>query len=268
MLHLSIALTLLTQVPASKPAAPAATPKAAPAATAPASGATRKPAPAAKAPTAKAPTAKASPAPMTDEQKLVYALGLILQRSLGQFDLSPAELDLVKRALNDGTAGKPALDIDEWGPKVQNLARDRAARVVAREKVSAAAYLAKAAAAPGAIKTESGLVYSELTAGQGASPKPTDTVKVHYRGTLINATEFDSSYKRGEPTQFSLNGVIKCWTEGLQKMKAGGKSRLVCPSELAYGDRGNQSIPGGAALIFEVELVEVVAPPQPPAPVR
>lgn len=203
---------------------------------------------------------------MTEEEKLVYSLGLIMQRSLGQFDLSPAELDLVKRAISDGAAGKPALDVNEWGPKVQTLARDRAARTTAREKASAAAYLSKAALAPGAVRTESGLVYTELAAGQGASPKATDTVKVNYRGTLVNGTEFDSSYKRGEPMQFSLNGVIKCWTEGVQKMKVGGKARLVCPSDLAYGDRGNPSIPGGAALIFEVELLEVVAPPPPPAP--
>jgi FKBP-type peptidyl-prolyl cis-trans isomerase FkpA len=263
MLSLSILITLLAQTPAPKPAAPSATPKATAPATAPASGTTRKATPATKAP-----AAKPSPAPMTDEQKVVYALGLIMQRSLTQFELSSAEFELVKRALNDGTAGKPAVDIDEWGPKVQTLARERAARVVVREKASAAAYLAKAATAPGAVKTDSGLIYSELTAGQGASPKATDTVKVHYRGTLTNGTEFDSSYKRGEPTQFSLNGVIKCWTEGLQKMQAGGKARLVCPSDLAYGDRGNQSIPGGAALIFDLELVEVVAPPQAPGAAR
>lgn len=126
--------------------------------------------------------------------------------------------------------------------------------------------LAKAAAAAGAIKTDSGLIYTELAAGQGASPTPTDTVKVNYRGTLINGTEFDSSYKRGEPAQFSVGGVIKCWTEGLQRMKVGGKARLVCPSDIAYGDRGNQGIPGGAALIFEVELVEVIAASRPPEP--
>ena len=196
---------------------------------------------------------------MTDEQKLVYTLGLLLQRSLGQFDLSSAELDLVKRALSDGSAGKPAVDVNEWGPKIQTLARDRAARVALREKASSAAYLAKAATEGGAVKTDSGLIYTELSAGQGASPKATDTVKVNYRGTLINGTEFDSSYKRGEPAQFSLGSVIKCWTEGLQRMKAGGKARLVCPSDLAYGDTGSQAIPGGAALIFEVELLEVVA---------
>jgi FKBP-type peptidyl-prolyl cis-trans isomerase FkpA len=83
-------------------------------------------------------------------------------------------------------------------------------------------------------------------------------VKVNYRGTLVNGTEFDSSYKRNEPVQFALNGVIRCWTEGVQKMKVGGKAILACPSDLAYGDHGRPSIPGGAALIFEIELLEIV----------
>jgi FKBP-type peptidyl-prolyl cis-trans isomerase FkpA len=120
------------------------------------------------------------------------------------------------------------------------------------------AALDKAAAEPGAVRTESGLVYRELTTGTGESPKPTDTVTVHYRGMLVNGTEFDSSYKRNEPAGFLLNRVIPCWTEGLQKMKVGGKSRLVCPASLAYGDRGAPpSIPGGATLIFEVELLGI-----------
>ncbi len=119
-------------------------------------------------------------------------------------------------------------------------------------------YLDKAAAETGAIRTASGLVYHELRPGYGASPKATDTVKVHYRGTLIDGTEFDSSYKRGEPAQFGLNQVIACWTEGLQKMKVGGKSKLVCPSSIAYGDRGSPPlIQGGATLVFEVELLGI-----------
>ncbi len=120
------------------------------------------------------------------------------------------------------------------------------------------AALDKAAAEPGAIRTPSGLVYRELTAGAGESPKATDTVTVNYRGTLVNGTEFDSSYKRNQPAQFPLNQVIPCWTEGVQKMKVGGKSRLVCPAALAYGDRGAPpTIPGGATLIFEVELLGI-----------
>ena len=98
-----------------------------------------------------------------------------------------------------------------------------------------------------------------MTAGTGPAPGPTDAVRVHYRGTLINGTEFDNSYPRNEPAEFALNGVIGCWTEGLQRMKVGGKARLVCPSDLAYGDQGQSPIPGGAALIFEVELLEVRA---------
>jgi FKBP-type peptidyl-prolyl cis-trans isomerase FkpA len=120
------------------------------------------------------------------------------------------------------------------------------------------AYLEKAVAMPGATRTSSGLVYRELTPGPGASPKVTDTVKVHYRGTLVDGTEFDSSYKRNEPAQFPLNRVIPCWTEGVQKMKVGGKSQLVCPSSIAYGDAGSPpAIPGGATLIFEIELLGI-----------
>jgi FKBP-type peptidyl-prolyl cis-trans isomerase FkpA len=147
----------------------------------------------------------------------------------------------------------------------------RMAVVADKEKAASATYLAKAAAEPGAVKTDSGLIYRELTAGTGESPKATDTVKVHYRGTLTNGTEFDSSYKRNEPTTFPLNGVIKCWTEGVQRMKVGGKSVLVCPSDIAYGNMGHPpAIPGGATLNFEIELLEIVAakaPVAPPAPV-
>lgn len=120
------------------------------------------------------------------------------------------------------------------------------------------AYLDKAAREQGAIKTDSGLVYRALKPGAGPSPYSTDTVKVHYRGTLTNGTEFDSSYKRNEPAEFPLNHVIRCWTEGLQKMKVGGKSQLVCPASIGYGDRGAPpDIPPGATLIFEVELLSI-----------
>jgi FKBP-type peptidyl-prolyl cis-trans isomerase FkpA len=214
-----------------------------------------RPPPARPAVTAPKPATAAKP--MTDDEKTFYALGLSVYRSLAQFDLSPAELTIVKQALTDAGADKPAVDLNEWGPKIETLAHARATQVSEREKTVSAAYLAKAAAAPGAVKTESGLIYHEDRAGTGASPKASDTVKVNYRGTLVNGTEFDSSYKRNEPAQFPLDGVIRCWTEGVQKMKIGGKATLVCPSDLAYGDQGRPSIPGGATLIFEIELLEI-----------
>jgi FKBP-type peptidyl-prolyl cis-trans isomerase FkpA len=205
--------------------------------------------------------AQAPPAggmPQTDDDKTVYAAGLVLARSLRQFDLSPQEIEVVRRAIADALAGKPAVDLDEWGPKIQALVTARTARLVERQKEASAAYLVKAAAATGAVKTDTGIVYTETGAGTGASPAATDRVKVHYRGTLIDGTEFDSSFARNEPAEFPLNGVIRCWTEGVQRMKTGGKARLVCPSDLAYGDRGNEAIPGGSALIFEIELLEIV----------
>jgi FKBP-type peptidyl-prolyl cis-trans isomerase FkpA len=242
---------LLAQAPAPKP----------PAAAAPKPAATTAPKPAAPKPAAAAApsTAAAAPKPMTDDDKIIYSLGLSVYKSLGQFDLSPAELEIVKQALTDAAANKPAVDINTYGPKIETFAGARASRVASKEKASSAAYLTKAAAEPGAEKTDSGLIYKELRAGTGASPKATDTVKVNYRGTLVNGTEFDSSYKRNEPAQFPLNGVIRCWTEGVQKIKVGGKAQLVCPSDLAYGDQGRPSIPGGATLIFEVELLEIAA---------
>ncbi|MCC7310169.1 MAG: FKBP-type peptidyl-prolyl cis-trans isomerase [Sulfuritalea sp.] len=113
------------------------------------------------------------------------------------------------------------------------------------------------AAEPSEEKTASGILITQIKAGTGASPKSTDTVKVHYRGTLVSGKEFDSSYGRGQPASFPLNRVIPCWTEGLQTMKAGGKSKLVCPPNLAYGSSGRPGIPPDSTLIFEVELLEI-----------
>jgi FKBP-type peptidyl-prolyl cis-trans isomerase FkpA len=117
---------------------------------------------------------------------------------------------------------------------------------------------ARAAKEPGAVVTASGLVYKSLKDGSGASPKVVDTVKVNYRGTFPDGKEFDSSYKTGQPAEFPLNGVIKCWTEGVQMMKVGGKARLTCPAAIAYGERGAGGVvPPNATLVFEVELLSV-----------
>jgi FKBP-type peptidyl-prolyl cis-trans isomerase len=126
------------------------------------------------------------------------------------------------------------------------------------EKKASEAFLTKAAAEPGAQKSPSGLIYKETKAGTGESPKATDAVTVHYTGKLIDGTVFDSSVQRGQPATFPLNGVIKCWTEGVQKMKVGGKATLICPSSIAYGDSGRPpQIKGGATLVFDVELLAI-----------
>ncbi|HWI10738.1 MAG TPA: FKBP-type peptidyl-prolyl cis-trans isomerase [Burkholderiaceae bacterium] len=118
---------------------------------------------------------------------------------------------------------------------------------------------ATAAAEKGAVVTPSGLVYRSLRDGPGASPLATDTVKVHYRGTFADGSEFDSSYRRNAPAEFPLDGVIKCWTEGVQRMKVGGKAKLTCPAAIAYGERGAGGglIPPNTALQFEIELLAI-----------
>jgi FKBP-type peptidyl-prolyl cis-trans isomerase FkpA/FKBP-type peptidyl-prolyl cis-trans isomerase FklB len=196
----------------------------------------------------------------TEEDKTLYAIGYALSDRLGSFALTPAELELVKAGLADGALGRERkVDPRAYMQKIQDLRTARAATVAAAEKKAGDAYLAKAASAAGAKKTESGLVIINLKAGTGPSPKATDRVKVHYHGTLTDGSVFDSSVQRGQPATFPLNGVIKCWTEGVQMMKVGGKSRLVCPADLAYGERGAPPrIKPGATLVFEVELLEIV----------
>ncbi len=208
---------------------------------------------------AAAPAASSAQVPVnTDTKKEIYAVGLDIYRSLESLDLSADEIEVVKRALSDAKAGKPLVDFDEWRPKVADLARERAVRVAKRVKEQSDKYLAEAAKAPGAVRTPSGLVYLETEKGTGETPKATDTVTVNYRGKLTNGTEFDSSYKRNMPSSFPLNRVIPCWTEGVQKMKVGGKATLTCPSDIAYGDSGQPpNIPGGAALVFDIELLEI-----------
>ena len=197
--------------------------------------------------------------PKTDDQKTLYAIGLIVARQLSVFGLTPAELEVVKQGIMDSVSGKkPEVEIAAYTEKVQELARAR--RKVQGDKLAASnkGFLENAAKEKGAVKTDSGLVYLSLKDGEGSSPVNTDTVKVNYRGTLPDGKEFDSSYKRGKPIDFRLDGVIKCWTEGLKMMRAGGKAKLVCPPTIAYGDVGaGELILPGATLVFEVELLEI-----------
>jgi FKBP-type peptidyl-prolyl cis-trans isomerase FkpA len=207
-----------------------------------------------------APAAAPAQPLQTDEQKTLYTLGIAVSRSLAAFTLTPAELEIVKAGLTDGVLNRPArVDLQTYGPKIQELQDARVAAAASAEKKAGQAALDKAAGEKGATRTGSGLVLVTVKAGSGPAPKASDRVKVHYHGTLTDGTVFDSSVQRGEPATFPLDQVIPCWTEGVQLMKVGGKSRFVCPSNLAYGDRGAPPrIKPGATLIFEVELIEIV----------
>lgn len=194
----------------------------------------------------------------TDEQKTFYAIGMFLARQLSVFNLTPSEIELVKQGLSDSTAkGTPVVELESYEEKIQALALKRRGEQSERAAAADKKFLEKAAQEKGAVKSESGLIYFSLKEGSGASPKAEDTVMVNYRGTLTDGKEFDSSYKRNEPLEIKVDNVIPCWIEGLQKMKVGGKTKLICPSQLAYGEEGAGDILPGAALVFEVELLSI-----------
>ncbi len=198
--------------------------------------------------------------PKSEDQKVFYLLGASLGQNLSIFSPSRAELGFVKQGLDDYIEGKKLkVDPAVYNPKIRALAEKRQASKAAVEKKKGAEYAAAAAKEKGAVKEKSGLVFIPLVEGKGNSPKASDRVKVHYEGTLVDGTVFDSSVKRGTPAEFPLGGVIPCWTEAVQKMKPGGKAKLICPSSIAYGDSGRPpQIPGGATLVFEVQLLEIL----------
>ena len=197
----------------------------------------------------------------TEEEKVLYAMGLaIAQNSLEPFkgQFSDAEMAVVMQGFADAVkGGEPIVSLQEFGPKINPMLQERMKKVQAQAEAEGTAFREKAAQEEGAVQTASGLIFKELTAGTGASPKATDRVKVHYHGSLIDGTVFDSSVERGEPVTFALNQVVKGWTEGLQMMKVGGKAKLTIPPELAYGPGGRSGIPANATLIFEVELLGI-----------
>lgn len=200
-----------------------------------------------------------APKPISsDQDKTLHALGLGIQKSIDVFQLTPDEFERVIDGMRAGRAGKPAVKFEEFQGKIGELARSRMSSKSGPRKEADAKAVAALSADPKAQKLPSGLIYIPVTEGKGPSPKATDKVKVNYAGTLTDGQEFDSSYKRGEPVTFPLNGVIPCWTEGVQLMKVGGKAKLVCPSSIAYGDNGRPPvIPGGATLVFEIELLSI-----------
>jgi FKBP-type peptidyl-prolyl cis-trans isomerase FkpA len=197
-----------------------------------------------------------------DDQKTLYALGLLLGRNIKPFALKPEELAIVRAGLTDAVTGaKPQVELEAYGPKVNELAQKRAAAGAEEAKKKGQEFLDNAAKQKDAVKTPSGIVIRTITPGTGASPSSTDVVKVNYEGKLVDGTVFDSSLKSGQPAEFPLNRVVPCWTEALQKMKKGEKAQVVCPSSVAYGDQGSPPvIPPGATLSFEVELLDFHKP--------
>lgn len=243
---------------------PAATTPAAPAATAPKTGTTT------KAPVKQPGTAAASPALTTKKQKFSYALGMSIGSQVGgNLKKQSVEVDpnLVSQGLKDALTGaKPRLTqeeaqavLTEMQNDVRKEQQEKMQAASAKNKTEGEAFLAANKSKEGVVTLPDGLQYKILTAGTGPKPTASDSVVCNYRGTLINGTEFDSSYKRGQPATFGVSQVIKGWTEALQLMPVGSKWQLVIPSSLAYAERGaGADIGPDATLVFEVELISIV----------
>jgi FKBP-type peptidyl-prolyl cis-trans isomerase len=203
-------------------------------------------------------------APKDKKEKTGYAIGVDLGRQMKSLSVE-IDADMVAQGVKDTYAGKPKLTDDELrtvlidlNKEMQTKQGEKMKTIADKNKQEGEAFLNQNAKASGVVKLPSGLQYKVIKEGTGKIPKATDTVLAHYRGTLIDGAEFDSSFKRNQPTEFKVNGVIPGWTEILQKMKTGSKYAVYVPSNLAYGERGNGTVIGpNAVLIFEIELVAV-----------
>jgi len=208
-----------------------------------------------------------------EDDKTFYAMGFMLGSNLQRLNLTDKEMSALYKGLAASAKNdKAEVDMATYQQKIQGLFKERMDKAALKEKEGGKAFLEKFSKEEGVKTTASGLAYKVITEGTGATPGPEDVVEVHYHGTLQDGTVFDSSIERGQTISFPLNRVIKGWTEGLQLMKVGGKTKFVIPAELAYGDAGAPpKIPGGATLVFEVELFKVSKPgeeakPAAPAP--
>jgi len=196
----------------------------------------------------------------SDELKVFYTVGHTMGTKMKDLDLSDDEVVAYMMGYKDSVKGtEPQVKVEEYRMQIQKLFSERMSKKADSVKSEGKAFLEKFKKEEGVQVTESGLAYKIIEEGKGSNPVETDKVKVHYHGTLTSGEVFDSSKDRGQPVTFPLNRVIKGWTEGVQKVKEGGKIRLVIPSDLAYGDNGAPpKIPGGATLVFDVELLEIV----------
>lgn len=194
-----------------------------------------------------------------DEDKVLYAIGLRLSLQVVPLGLDERQVESMMEGLRDGALSRePKVDAKKLALKVQTFVTEQIKVAAAREKELSAEYVTRAAARQGAVQTESGLVYRETLEGDGAWPTIADRVKVHYHGTLRDGSVFDSSLQ-GAPVEFAMSGVVRCFSEGLKRMKVGGKATITCPSDIAYGERGSPpKIRPGAALTFDLELVEII----------
>lgn len=219
--------------------------------------------------TAPAPTPAA--ATFTDAQ-LVEEFGWFIGKRVGltELNFTPAEMEALLKGFSASAGGKESpFDLPKIGPQMDEFMQKKQAVDLERLKKQGAAasqaYFAKLKENKAIVELPDGLRYEITQPGSGAYPKPTDTVKVHYTGTLIDGTVFDSSIQRGEPAEFALTQVIPGWTEGIQKINKGGKIKLYVPPQLAYGDDGRPGIPPSSTLVFDVELLDIKATPATPA---
>ena len=215
--------------------------------------------------------AAADPELKTADDKAVYALGAFLaaRGSLNALALTPNELAILQMGISDQATEKPLkVDLEKSMSDIQTFATKRMpaaadARAII-EKKKGKAYLETVAAKPAVKKKGSGFYMETVAEGQGTSPVPADTVKVNYKGTLVDGKVFDESAKSGGPSTFRVGQVVRCWQEALEFMKPGGKAKVYCPPELAYGDVWHgMDIPPGSTLVFELELLEIVKPDAP-----
>ena len=229
------------------------------------------PAPAAATPAA-APATPAAPAATFTEAQILETIGWFMGKNsqADTFEFTPEQIEIVKRGFAAAVAGKGApCDLKLIGPQVQSFVTTKQDTYIAKLKEKglqeSAVFLAEVKKKPGVITLPSGLAYEIIKPGEGPAPKPSETVKAHYIGTLANGTVFDNSIQRGEPVEFPLDQVIPGWTEGLQKISKGGKIKLYVPPQLAYGDDGRPGIPPASTLVFEIEILDIKPTPAAPA---
>jgi FKBP-type peptidyl-prolyl cis-trans isomerase len=219
-----------------------------------------------------APAAPAAPVAKFTEEQLLETFGWFVGKRIGITELkfTPAQTAMIIKGLQLAAAGKDApYDLEKIGPDMDTFIQAKQQVYLDELKKEGMAkssqFLTEIRTKAGVVSLNSGLAYEVVTPGAGAFPKPTDTVKVHYTGTLIDGTVFDSSVQRNAPAEFALDQVIPGWTEGLQKINVGGKIKLYVPPHLAYGDDGRPGIPPASTLVFEVELLEIKAAAAAPA---